>query len=584
MSDSTPPEDSHTDDANPEQSNRESSNKDDTPTENPFEQIQRQLKEMFKQANITVMPGDADFFQHPGAKSGGKAAKKPVADEPERDTVLEAIRRFHLKPRDVKDYLDRFVIRQDEAKRAMAVSVCDHYNHVRRCLENPDNAQATYAKQNVILLGPTGVGKTYLMRTLARLIGVPFVKADATKFSETGYVGYDVDDMVRDLVKAADNDVELAQYGIVYIDEIDKIAASGSAGGKDVSGRGVQINLLKLMEETEVNLVGQTDMMGQMQAMMEMQRTGKGGKRTLSTKHILFIVSGAFTSLPELIKKRLNTHTIGFSGGGELADLRDELLLKQAQTEDFVKYGFEPEFIGRLPVRVAFDALEEVDLVQILEQAEENILCKYIEDFEGYGIKAHFQQDALREIARRASGEKTGARGLMSVMEKALRDFKYELPSTVVKQLEVTAEMIRTPDTALQVLLDENRHAQRGLFLQEVGEFSGRFAAQHGLQLSFTPEAAEAVATLAESENRTVHTVCERLFKDYPYGLKLVHKHTGKDTFAVTPAMIADPDGVLSKMVVESYREKTDSDATGQPDGGAAQSEDGEDGEDGAAL
>ena len=174
--------------------------------------------------------------------------------------------------------MDRFVIKQEQAKRVLSVAVCDHYNHVRRCLDDQESDQAEYVKPNVLLLGPTGVGKTFLMRNVAKLIGVPFVKADATKFSETGYVGYDVDDLVRDLVKSADGDVELAQYGIIYIDEIDKIASEASRSGRDVSGRGVQINLLKLMEETEVNLQSPQDMMGQMKAFMEMQRGGRHRK------------------------------------------------------------------------------------------------------------------------------------------------------------------------------------------------------------------------------------------------------------------------------------------------------------------
>ena len=166
-----------------------------------------------------------------------------------RDEKLESIRGFDRRPKEIRDYLDRFVIKQEQAKRELSVAVCDHYNHVRICLDDQESDQAEYVKPNVLLLGPTGVGKTFLMRNVAKLIGVPFVKADATKFSETGYVGYVVDDLVRDLVKSADGDVELAQYGIIYIDEIDKIASEASRSGRDVSGRGVQINLLKLMEK-----------------------------------------------------------------------------------------------------------------------------------------------------------------------------------------------------------------------------------------------------------------------------------------------------------------------------------------------
>ncbi|MCB0387099.1 MAG: AAA family ATPase, partial [Bdellovibrionales bacterium] len=238
----------------------------------------------------------------------------PSDDETrEHDEVLKQIRAFNRKPKEIRDYLDRFVIRQDEAKKVLAVAICDHYNHVRQCIEKPKLAEKEYNKQNILLLGPTGVGKTYLMRNIAKLIGVPFVKADATKFSETGYVGNDVEDLVRDLYKLADQNAELAQYGIIYIDEIDKIAGSNATGGKDVSGRGVQINLLKLMEDADVNLFSPHDMMSQMQAMMDMSRGGKKQKRTLSTKNILFIVSGAFDKLAENVRKRLDKGQIGFA-------------------------------------------------------------------------------------------------------------------------------------------------------------------------------------------------------------------------------------------------------------------------------
>lgn len=519
------------------------------PAENPFEQLQKQLQDMFQQANFTVMPGKAEFFSENRSKS-----PPPPAEEPE-SRIREVVRGFHLKPRDVKDYLDRFVIRQDEAKRAMAVAVCDHYNHARRCVENEEEAEKSYAKQNVILLGPTGVGKTYLVRTLARLIGVPFVKADATKFSETGYVGYDVDDMVRDLVKAADGDTELAQYGIIYIDEVDKIAAASGAGGKDVSGRGVQINLLKLMEETEVNLVSQTDIMGQMQAMMELQRGGKPGKRSINTRHILFIVSGAFTTMPELIKKRMNTQVIGFGTGNGGQETPESELLQQVQTQDFVKFGFEPEFIGRLPVRVAFDALTEADLVRILEQAEENILSKYMQDFEGYGIEAVFTPAALQAVARKAASEKTGARALMTVLERALRDYKFELPSTTVRKLEITAEMVETPGVRLKELLAACRDSQRGLYLEEVEAFAKRFAEQHGITLDVDPAAADAIAEIAEQEERTVYTICEKRFKDLPYALGLICRRSGTQRFRLTPEMVADPDKELSRLVVEGYQD-----------------------------
>src|SRR4030081_3478781 len=216
---------------------------------------------------------------------------------------------FDFLPRDIKAHLDRFVIKQEEAKKVLSIAVCDHYNHAKylRQLEkeNPKVAEQTeYAKQNVILVGPTGVGKTYLIKHIADLIKVPFVKADATKFSETGYVGGDVEDFVRGLVQKANGDVNLAQFGIIYIDEIDKIASAGNLIGRDVSGRGVQTTLLKLMEETEVPVRSMNDLQAQLQAAFEFQKRGKTKRETINTRHILFVVSGAFERLKQQVSRR----------------------------------------------------------------------------------------------------------------------------------------------------------------------------------------------------------------------------------------------------------------------------------------
>ena len=303
----------------------------------------------------------------------------------------KVLSKFDSKPRDVKAFLDRFVIKQEEAKKVLSVALCDHYHHVRMAIEGKE--QPNYAKQNIILIGPTGVGKTYLIRCVAELVGVPFVKADATKFSETGYVGGDVEDLVRDLVRLANGDVARAEYGIIYIDEIDKIAAAPNMTGRDVSGRGVQTNLLKLMEETEVPARAPNDIAGQIQAMMELtQGRGKKQPPIINTKHILFVVSGAFGGLEKIIRKRLRDATIGFAANPKKA-ADEERVLEEVQTRDFIEFGFEPEFIGRLPVRVVCQHLNVDDLFLILKTSEGSIIRQYEDSFSAYGIEVLFRDD-----------------------------------------------------------------------------------------------------------------------------------------------------------------------------------------------
>ena len=504
-----------------------------------------QLQEMLKQARIQFMPFGAGAPQ-----AAPKSEPPPGEDEDEK--TLDKIRGFNLKPREVRDYLDRFVIRQDEAKKVLSVAMCDHYNHVRRCLDEPHTAGEEYTKQNVILLGPTGVGKTYLMRCIAKLIGVPFVKADATKFSETGYVGYDVDDIIRDLVRNANNNPDLAQYGIVYIDEIDKIATKSTGGGRDVSGRGVQTNLLKLMEETDVNLQSQTDLVGQMQAILDMQRGGKPRKRTINTRHILFIVSGAFDGLHDIIRKRVATGSIGF-GAERQTGPNDDALLANVATPDFIGYGFEPEFIGRLPVRVVCENLNADDLEQILLQSEGSILRQYIHDFRGYGIEMKIERPALRRIAERAALEKTGARGLMTVLENFLRDFKFELPSTPVKELVLDAAALEKPTAALEKLISANHTAHMELLRGEVIAFANRFNETAGVTLEFNVDAVNYFADQSVASGKTVRALCEDAFRDFAYGLKLIERNTGKTTFAIDRDTAANPVETISRWVRESY-------------------------------
>lgn len=517
----------------------------------PVDDLQQQFMELLNRTQAAFMGGD--LFSS-GATTGTTDTPDPTKEE--EDRVLQRIRDFSLKPREVRDYLDRFVVQQEEAKKVLAVTVCDHYNHVRRCLENPEAVEQEYAKPNIILLGPTGVGKTYLMRCIARLVGVPFVKADATKFSETGYVGNDVEDIVRDLVRAADGSIEWARYGIIYIDEIDKIAGQQTAGGRDVSGRGVQINLLKLMEETEVNLHSQTDLIGQMQAIMEMQRQGgRSPSRTINTRHMLFIVSGAFDKLADIVRTRLERSRIGFAHdeAGQALDRREINYLPSVNTADFIQFGFEPEFIGRLPVRVVCDPLTSGDLEQVLVKSEGSVLLQFREDLQGYGITLHTTSDAIKAIARRAAEEKTGARGLMTVLERILRDFKFELPSTGVKHLEINADTVKDPGQVLQALLEQNRDSQIDLWKADVQQFAERFQLTHGLKLVFEEAAIDALCAKASTAGKTMRTVCEDIFRNFEYGLSLISRNTGRETFTITDAVIAEPDQELSKWVVASH-------------------------------
>lgn len=461
---------------------------------------------------------------------------------------------FTYKPRDVKTHLDRFVIKQEEAKKVLSVALCDHYNHVRFAREGKETPN--YAKQNIILIGPTGVGKTYLIRSVADLIGVPFVKGDATKFSETGYVGGDVEDLVRELARRADGDVERAQYGIIYIDEIDKIATASNLNGRDVSGRGVQTNLLKLMEETEVAARAPNDIAGQIQAMMDLQR-GVGGKKqpaTINTKHILFIVSGAFDGLQKIVQRRLREAVIGFAAQSRL--VADDEVLKEAHTRDFIDFGFEPEFIGRLPVRVHCHALNTEDLFHILKSSEGSIIRQYEQDFAAYNIEVLFREDGMHRIAELAAEEKTGARGLMTVCERVFREFKFELPSTVVKQIVVTREMVDDPAAALKTLLAERARQEREVMKQVVHEFAQRFRESFGLTLKFTDDAAEHLVSLALEQNKTVRDLCGEKFKDFQFGLKLLAENTAKSEFTIDRSVVEAPEKALSDWVVASYRSR----------------------------
>jgi len=396
------------------------------------------------------------------------------------------------------------------------------------------------------------VGKTYLVKCISRLVQVPFVKADATKFSETGYVGHDVEDLVRDLVKAADGDVELAQFGIIYLDEVDKIATEATTVGRDVSGRGVQINLLKLMEETEVSPFSQTDLRGQMQAIFDMQRGRSGTRRTINTRHILFIVSGAFEKLADLVRKRVKSSRIGFAPSAEVERETGEYL-RLATTKDFMDYGFEPEFIGRLPVRVVCDHLTAKDLERILLHAEGNVLEQYRADFQGYGIECTATPEALSAVAEAASAEKTGARGLMTVLERVFRNYKFELPSTSVRSLELNREMVEKSEEYLRNLLRKQEAERREALRGEVERFGEEFGRQHGIRLVFTRAAADEMAAVCEKTGKTVRAVWTERYGDVGYGLDLMARNAAKKVFRVTPRFLANPGRELSRRITRSF-------------------------------
>ncbi len=463
----------------------------------------------------------------------------------------EAAFRFDFKPRDIKDYLDRFVIRQDEAKKVLSIAVCDHYNHVQRRRAGQDSG-AHYAKQNVLITGSTGVGKTYLIQCIAQLVGVPFVKADATKFSETGYVGGDVDDLVRDLVEKADGDVDLAQYGIIYLDEIDKIAGAERHFGRDVSGTGVQTGLLKLLEETEVPLKSPTDITSQFQNLMELTRKGKVRRKVIHTRDILFIVSGAFEGLKGIIRQRLSRQAIGFAA--QPLPRGDVALYEQATTADFIRFGFEPEFIGRLPVRCVCENLDENDLLRILRDSEGSVLRQYAASFESFGIQVLFDEECLREIARLAAQERTGARGVLTVCERMMRPFKFELPSRPVRRMVFTKACLADPVSALQALLADSAAGEAAFRKEALRQHTEDFFRRYKLRLEFPDETLDLLArrsgTGAEGD---IRALLGAVFHDCEYGLDLLGQQAAGRTFTVTPRVLEDPKAALDGWIRETY-------------------------------
>jgi ATP-dependent Clp protease ATP-binding subunit ClpX len=497
-----------------------------------------------------------DFFS---SKYGNKVQLGVLGAEPDqartadegtetKDTPLDL--KFEHLPRDIKKYLDRFIVKQDAAKKVLATAICDHYNHIKRCsVKGPCKE---YAKQNIIMLGPTGVGKTYLVKTIADLIGVPFVKADATKFSETGYVGGDVEDLVRELVHKADGDIRLAEYGIIYLDEIDKIATPTNIMGRDVSGGGVQRGLLKLMEETEVSLRTPFDLTSQLQAAMEFQSKGKVARQVINTRHILFIVSGAFTGLADIIRRRLGAKAIGFNAGGRTTP-KDEDFFQLAKSNDFIEYGFESEFVGRLPVVVSCHELGVEDLFQIMKTSEGSIIRQYENAFDSYGIALTHTDRGLYRVAEKAYEDRTGARSLVGVCERIFREYKFHLPHSAVNKLELTEELVNRPDDLLAEILESAESNQLKEMVSSFVSIAEEWSRDNGIQIHLQPDAARMLSQQALESGDKLENVFSSIFKDYEHGLNLIRGSQDAVSFEITPEVISDPKTALDKWIRAYY-------------------------------
>ena len=571
---------------------------------NPKE-IEKEIGEFLakKFGGSVKMVSQEVFPQENTQDASGKA---PKAEDPFH---------FNMKPEDLITYLDQYIVKQDHAKAVLATKICTHFNRIKHASSASDSAHDMVGsiKNNVLMIGPTGVGKTYLIKLIAKKIGVPFVKGDATKFSETGYVGGDVEDLVRDLVREANDNIELAQYGIIYIDEIDKIACSRNMIGADVSRTGVQRALLKPMEETEVDLKVPHDPISMLQEIERFRKTGSREKRSINTKNILFIMSGAFGDLTEIIHRRMTSQNIGFGAAVKTRQDRQDIL-SHVKSEDLIEFGFESEFVGRLPVRAIFERLTEEDLIEILKNPNNPVILGKKLDFAAYHIDIKFDDPVLRILAQNAFMENTGARGLVSAVEKALLLFERCLPSSDVKKFPVTLSVLRVPKQALSKLMDKKEyhdvlaefdrlakneraaikgylHANRknlsekyGLTLtpsrmdivtafysknvmdvgqiiqkvkflyDEIKKIELSFYKKHDINIVLEDDAIDFI--IEQLANPAIHIADfeRQLSIDFELGLKLVREKTGKNRFFITRKALLEPETFISNLIKDELR------------------------------